>query len=223
MRSTPLIPRMIFSENAGIMRWAKGRERARRRRREGGPLPLKPLVTRVTGGGLPSPRVSYKHIFMSSERVPLSAPVLQRDSLLAALRAAGEETRLRILSLLAEGELNVSDLTDILGQSQPRISRHLKLLAEAGLIERHREGAWAFFHLADRGAIGAAVKALVVNLDPKDARLSADKARLTAVRETRAKTAQAFCAGLASQWDRLRALHVPEEAVETAIREAVGE
>jgi ubiquinone/menaquinone biosynthesis C-methylase UbiE len=155
--------------------------------------------------------------------MPLSAPVLQRDSLLAALRAAGEETRLRILSLLAEGELNVSDLTDILGQSQPRISRHLKLLAEAGLIERHREGAWAFFHLADRGAIGAAVKALVVNLDPKDARLSADKARLTAVRETRAKTAQAFFAGLASQWDRLRSLHVPEEAVETAIREAVGE
>ena len=59
---------------------------------------------------------------------------------------------MRILALLAEGELNVSDLTDILGQSQPRISRHLKLLAEAMLIERHREGAWAFFRLADRNA-----------------------------------------------------------------------
>src|ERR1051325_3636125 len=84
---------------------------------------------------------------------------------LQALRAAAEETRLRILALLAQGELSVSDLTDILGQSQPRISRHVKLLTEAGLIERHREGAWAFFRLSDRDAVGAAVKSLVLNLD----------------------------------------------------------
>ena len=71
---------------------------------------------------------------------------------LEALRAAAEETRLRMMALLAEGELSVSDLTDILGQSQPRISRHLKLLAEAGLVERHREGAWAFFRLGERAA-----------------------------------------------------------------------
>ena len=68
--------------------------------------------------------------------------------MLAALRAAGEPTRLRLLALLAGGELNVTDLTEILGQSQPRISRHLKLLAEAGLIERQREGSWAFFRIA---------------------------------------------------------------------------
>src|SRR2546430_4356981 len=68
----------------------------------------------------------------------------------AALKAAGEATRLRILALLAEAELTVSDLTDILRQSQPRISRHLKLLAEAALIERFREGSWAFFRMADR-------------------------------------------------------------------------
>ncbi|MGL4975190.1 MAG: ArsR/SmtB family transcription factor, partial [Bosea sp. (in: a-proteobacteria)] len=67
------------------------------------------------------------------------------NALLAGLRAAGEETRVRILALLGEGELSVSDLTDILGQSQPRISRHLKLMAEAGLVRRQREGAWAFF------------------------------------------------------------------------------
>ena len=70
------------------------------------------------------------------------------EAALAALRAAGEETRLRLLVLLAEGDLTVSDLTDILGQSQPRISRHLKLMVEAGLITRHREGSWAFFRLA---------------------------------------------------------------------------
>ncbi len=72
------------------------------------------------------------------------------DALNAALKAAGEDTRLRILALLAEAELTVSDLTDILRQSQPRISRHLKLLAEAGLVERFREGTWAFFRLARR-------------------------------------------------------------------------
>ena len=65
------------------------------------------------------------------------------------LRAAGEATRLRILALLADGELNVKDLTQILGQSQPRISRHLKLMAEAGLIKRFREGSWVFFRLAE--------------------------------------------------------------------------
>src|SRR5450759_4301919 len=81
---------------------------------------------------------------------------LRFDALNAALKAAGEETRLRVLALLAEAELTVSDLTDILRQSQPRISRHLKLLAEAGLIERFREGTWAFFRLAERGGTGLA-------------------------------------------------------------------
>src|SRR5262249_50982073 len=78
-------------------------------------------------------------------------PNLSFDDLNTALKAAGEETRLRILALLAEAELTVSDLTDILRQSQPRISRHLKLLAEAGLVDRFREGSWAFFRLAETG------------------------------------------------------------------------
>ena len=81
----------------------------------------------------------------------MAAGKLGFDALNAALKAAGEETRLRMLALLAEAELTVSDLTDILRQSQPRISRHLKLLAEAGLVERFREGAWAFFRLAEHG------------------------------------------------------------------------
>ena len=72
---------------------------------------------------------------------------LRSDDLLEVLKAIGEPTRLRIVALLRHGELTVSDLTDILGQSQPRISRHLKLLAEAGVVHRNREGAWAFFDL----------------------------------------------------------------------------
>src|SRR3979411_837599 len=86
----------------------------------------------------------------------------------AALRAAGEGTRLRVLALLAEAELTVSDLTEILRQSQPRISRHLRLLTDAGLVERFREGSWAFFRLAEQGAGAHLVRALLARLAPTD-------------------------------------------------------
>ncbi len=142
------------------------------------------------------------------------------DMLLAALRAAGEETRLRILALLAQGELSVSDLTDILGQSQPRISRHLKLLAEAGLVRRAREGAWAFFRLDETGAGGAFGAALAGWIDATDPVLVADRERLSAVRSSRAEAAQSYFARVARDWDRLRQLHAPDETVEAAVEAA---
>ncbi len=144
------------------------------------------------------------------------------DILLAGLRAAGEETRLRILALLSQGELSVSDLTDILGQSQPRISRHLKLLAEAGLVRRSREGAWAFFRLDETGAGGAMAAALAAWLDPADPVLAADRERLATVRTVRAEVAQSYFASVARDWDRLRSLHVPDEAVEAAVAASLG-
>ena len=145
------------------------------------------------------------------------------DAVVAALRAAGEETRLRLLALLADGELNVSDLTDILGQSQPRISRHLKLMAEAGLVERHREGAWAFFRLAERGAVADLARSLAARLDPADPVVGADRARLAAVRAARAAAAQAYFDRHAAEWDRIRSLHVADAEVERAVLEAIGE
>src|SRR3954465_8639805 len=102
-----------------------------------------------------------------------------------ALKAAGEGTRLRILALLAEAEVPVSDLTDILRQSQPRMSRHLKRLAEAGLVERFREGSWAFFRLGDRSGSAALARELIGRLDPTDATIARDRERLAAVRATR--------------------------------------
>src|SRR5512145_1192369 len=102
-----------------------------------------------------------------------------------ALKAAGEATRLRILALLGEAELTVSELTDILRQSQPRISRHLRLLAEAGLVERFREGSWAFFRLGERGAAAELARELIGTLDPADATLLRDRERLAAVRAQR--------------------------------------
>ncbi|WP_375453864.1 ArsR/SmtB family transcription factor [uncultured Methylobacterium sp.] len=157
---------------------------------------------------------------MSHDRVSTTVTV-SFPSALAVLRAAAEETRLRILALLFEGELSVSDLTDILGQSQPRISRHLKLLVEAGLIERHREGAWAFFRLAE-GRAGL-VDPLIAGLERGAAPLCEDRARLEAVRTQRAETAKSFFARLAPKWDAMRSLHVPEATVEAAVLSALGD
>ncbi len=141
-------------------------------------------------------------------------------TLLANLEAAGEETRLRILALLEEAELTVSELVAILGQSQPRVSRHLKLLVEAGLAVRSREGAWAFFRLADEG--GALARDLVGRLDPADPTLSADRGRLEVAREARRRQAAAYFAERAADWDTIRALHAPEERVEAALLSIIG-
>src|SRR4029079_3358235 len=111
---------------------------------------------------------------------------LSFDVLNSALKAAGEEPRLRVLALLAEAELTVSDLTDILRQSQPRISRHLKLLAEAGLVERYREGTWAFFRRAEQAGGAAVARVLLERLDPADPVIARDRERLADVRAARA-------------------------------------
>jgi ubiquinone/menaquinone biosynthesis C-methylase UbiE len=144
-------------------------------------------------------------------------------ALTGTLKAAGEATRLRILALLAEAELTVSDLTDILRQSQPRLSRHLRLLAEAGLVQRFREGSWAFFRLAERGGGADIARVLIARLDSSDATIVRDRERLAAVRATRAAAAQSYFRRHAAEWDRIRKLHVADAAVEDAIRAALAD
>lgn len=152
----------------------------------------------------------------------MTAASMGLEPMVAALRAAGEETRLRLLALLATGELSVSDLTEIMGQSQPRISRHLKLMVEAGLLVRHREGAWAFFALAPQGEGGALARALIATLNPEDAVLAADRQRLQAVRAARSEAAQAYFARHAADWSRIRSLHVADQVVEEAVLTTLG-
>jgi ubiquinone/menaquinone biosynthesis C-methylase UbiE/DNA-binding transcriptional ArsR family regulator len=142
--------------------------------------------------------------------------------LTTTLKAAGEATRLRILALLAEAELTVSDLTEILRQSQPRLSRHLRLLAEARLVERFREGSWAFFRLGEHGGDADIARSLIGRLDPDDPVIARDRERLAAVRSTRAAAAQNYFRRHAAQWDRIRKLHVADAAVEDAIRTALA-
>ncbi len=148
--------------------------------------------------------------------------LLSLEPALTALEAAGEATRLRVLALVAEAELTVSELVTILGQSQPRVSRHLKLLVDSGLVERHREGAWAFFSVAERGAAALLARDILARLDPRDAGLAADRARLGEVQAARVASAELYFATQAPHWDRVRALHVAEERVEAALLEEVG-
>lgn len=148
---------------------------------------------------------------------------LRMEPALAALNAAAEETRLRLLALLAQSELTVSEVVTILGQSQPRVSRHLRLLVEAGLVERRREGAWAFFRLAPAGETGAMARQLAAWLDPADPVLAEDMTRLADVRHARAENAARYFAIHAAEWDDIRSLHIPEALVEDAMRKAVGD
>jgi len=143
--------------------------------------------------------------------------------LVGMLRAAGDGTRLRLLLLLILAELTVSELTQILGQSQPRVSRHLKLLCDAGLLERFKEGAWVFYRAADRGDAGTLARTLASLASESEAALLADdRRRLSQVRAARAEEAVAYFKANAPQWERIRSLHVPEQDVETAIVRLLG-
>jgi len=139
------------------------------------------------------------------------------------LRAAGEPTRLRILALLSREELSVLELCTVLGQSQPRVSRHLKLLAEAGLVERFPDGAWVFYRLASDGGGRALADRTLELIDPADADLSRDADQLSRVAAERGAEAAAYFARNAARWDEIRSLHVAEAEVEAAIQAAVGD
>ncbi|CAN5582748.1 metalloregulator ArsR/SmtB family transcription factor [soil metagenome] len=147
---------------------------------------------------------------------------LNSAAMVDVLRAIGEHTRLRIVALLQHGELTVSDLTDILGQSQPRVSRHLKLLTSAGVVDKHREGTWAFFDLTTGGPIGQLVADALALTDVHDSVLAADLDRLTLVRSRRTTAAQEYFAGIAPRWDEESSLHASDATVDEAIVAAIG-
>lgn len=143
-------------------------------------------------------------------------------ALVDILRAAGEPTRLRLLLLLSHGEFNVKDLTQILGQSQPRLSRHLKLLTDAGLIERFQEGSSVFYGFSDRRSNARLLAPLLEALDARDASIARDLARADALRREKHMAAQAYFETHAAAWDEIRSHHAPEAAVEAAMLAAMG-
>ncbi|HWD60566.1 MAG TPA: metalloregulator ArsR/SmtB family transcription factor [Stellaceae bacterium] len=142
--------------------------------------------------------------------------------LLAALRAVAEPTRLRLLVLCARGELTVSELAQILGQSQPRVSRHLKLMCEAGLLDRFREGSWVFYRVAAGGAASALAGQLVAACSAHEPPVALDLQRLVAIKRQRAERAAAYFSENAPHWDRIRSLYIDEREVEAALAELVA-
>ena len=139
-------------------------------------------------------------------------------------RALADGTRLRILALLRSMELSVGELAQVLGQSQPRVSRHVKILCDAGLAERRKEGSWVFV------ALGAAsrVDPVLASLDhwgklEPDHWAVADAARLAAVRADRASSAAGWFEANAGQWDAIRSLHIAESEVEAAMSAVLGD
>lgn len=152
------------------------------------------------------------------------------QDIVGILRAAGEETRLRLLAILARSELTVTELTQVLGQSQPRVSRHLKLLCEAGLVDRVPEGSWVLYRLADlRGparvpaAEGRLLEAIIEALPAGDPVLQRDLERLNAVRRARADAAAQAMRRVADESGRIASLHLPEEQIEAAMCALAGE
>lgn len=138
------------------------------------------------------------------------------DRLLTALSAAAEPTRLRLLALAMRGPFCVSEFTTILGQSQPRLSRHLKLLCEAGLLERSREGAQAWFTLP-AGAAGTFGRAILAELPDDDPLLEADRRKVARVLAERARIASESFTRQGADWDEMRALGLPAAQVSDAL------
>jgi len=139
------------------------------------------------------------------------------NDLLNGLRAAGEPSRLRLLALCAQGELTVTELTHILGQSQPRVSRHLKQLCDAGLLARFREGTWVFYRFAESGPNADLAPMLLEHISPDELMFARDRERLAAVKQARGAAAATYFRANAARWHEIRSLYVPESDVERVL------
>src|SRR5882724_9631851 len=144
------------------------------------------------------------------------------EDLLAALRAVAEPTRLRLVVLCSRGELTVSELAQILGQSQPRVSRHLKLLCEAGLLDRFREASWVFYRLSSGSAASALSRHLVAACGKADETIALDLQRLAAIKRQRAESAATYFRENAARWHHIRSLYVDEREVEAALDQIIA-
>ena len=143
-------------------------------------------------------------------------------------RALGDLTRLRIMRLVATMELAVGEIALVLGQSQPRVSRHVAILCDAGLAERRREGSWMFLRAGSGSADGMArhIGLLLGVAEAEDAEFGMvcedDRRKLAAIRASRETQAQNYFAAHADTWDELRRLHSTDEAVEQALAQALA-
>lgn len=144
------------------------------------------------------------------------------ETILQALKALGEPTRMRVMALCAQGDLSVSELVHILGQSQPRVSRHLKLLCEAGLLQRLREGSWVFHRLSAEPEQQNFLHRLIGLIPTEDEVLLRDRERLEDVKQERAGKAAEYFRMNAQRWEEIRVLHADDKIVETTLLEVLN-
>lgn len=143
------------------------------------------------------------------------------EQVLSGLRAVAEPTRLRLLALCAHGELTVTELTQILGQSQPRVSRHLKQLCDAGLLDRLPEGSWVFYRLHRDGPGGRVARQVLDLLPLEENSFARDRERFAAVRRARAESAARYFRENAAHWNEIRSLHIDDAEVERQLVELI--
>jgi ArsR family transcriptional regulator len=156
------------------------------------------------------------------DQLAITAAPPSLDGFVGALRAVAEPTRLRLAVLLSRAELTVTEISQVLGQSQPRTSRHLRLLADADILERLPEGAHVFYRVAERGASAQFVRQLAERVPVEDPVIAADAAALERVREARLQAAAGYLRDHADETAALRSLHAPEPQVERAMLELIG-
>jgi ArsR family transcriptional regulator len=147
-----------------------------------------------------------------------------RDLKLAALfQALADPTRLRILALLRSMELSVGELAQVLGQSQPRVSRHVRILSDSGLVGRRKEGSWVYLQLADPVRAKPLFDLYDGWASDEADIFESDVARLEAVRADRAEAARRYFEAHAATWDSVRSLHVADSEVERAISDLLAD
>lgn len=140
------------------------------------------------------------------------------------LQALADPTRLRILALLRRMELSVGELAQLLEQSQPRVSRHVRILADAGAVERRKEGSWVFLKIADSDRTSPMFELIDSWADDlSNGLFEADAGKLSRIRAERAEAASRYFASHADVWDQIRSLHVAESEVEQAIARALDD
>lgn len=145
-------------------------------------------------------------------------------AVLDIFRALADPTRLRILALLGDIELAIGEVAQVIGQSQPRVSRHVRILIDAGLVDRHKEGGWVFLRMSDSGA-ARAYRAFVLETErspEEQAIIAADRAALAKVHEERNAAAQRYFAEHADEWDAIRSLYAPDGEIESAMAKLLG-
>jgi len=140
------------------------------------------------------------------------------DTLLRTLKAMAEPSRLRLLALCAQGEFTVSELVHVLGQSQPRVSRHLKILCDAGLLRKIREGSWMLYSFSPEKEKAAVCEQVLLALSRSDRFLIHDFKRLDMLKADQSRAAADYFRLNAKQWDEIRKLHVDEDKVEEAVK-----